>query len=343
VFSPLWLFVSFVVKNWRVNLPRTLAAAIEQEVSRFDSKALIRAAQELSLAYRGGSQTATSPIRTDLHRAAYLLTRSPATYAALRAVFEEARPRIDAPLHSLLDLGSGPGTAAWAAVECFPALRQITMVEQDADFMRFGKELAAKSDHSVLQTAEWRKADLRAMSELPAHDLVVLSYSLGELAASAQQVLQAAWRAARVAVVVIEPGTPRGYATVLQARTEVITEGGWIAAPCPHHLECPMTTIPGEWCHFAARVQRSSLHRRAKSADLGYEDEKFSYVVGAKTEVTHAASRIVRHPIQRKGHITLELCTPAGLRKEVVTKSQREDFRRARKAGWGDAWDFPVP
>ena len=99
-----------------------------------------------------------------------------------------------------------------------------------------------------------------------------------------------------------------------------------------------MASIPGEWCHFSARVERSQRHRQAKSADLGYEDEKFSYIVAAKTEVTRAASRIVRHPLQRKGHIQLELCTPVGLQKQVVTKSAREDFRRARKARWGDEW-----
>jgi ribosomal protein RSM22 (predicted rRNA methylase) len=321
-----------------VNLPRTLAVTIEQEVSRFESRALVRAAQELSLAYRGGSQPAMKLVRSGLHRAAYLVTRAPATYAAARSVFEEARNRIAAPIHSLLDLGSGPGTAAWAAVECFPALDRVTLVEQDTEFIRLGKDLAGQSEHPALRKAEWQQADLRSTPQLPPHDLVVLSYSLGELGATAPA-LTAAWRVVRAALVVIEPGTPRGYATILQARSQLIAAGAKIAAPCPHELECPMATMPGEWCHFAARVERSSLHRRAKSAELGYEDEKFSYIVAAKCDVTRSASRIVRHPVQRKGHIQLELCTPAGLRKQVVTKSDREGFRRARKAGWGDEWE----
>lgn len=324
-----------------MRLPLALAAAIDEHASRYSNAALARAAEELSVGYRGQAPRALK-LTSDLHRTAYLVTRAPATYAAARFVLQEVVNRVGAPSRTLLDLGAGPGTAAWAAVDTLPEIEGITLMEQDAEFIGFGKELAEQSEHQALRNAEWLQADLRSAAEVPAHDLVVLSYSLGELGATGQQVLHTAWRAARVALVVIEPGTPRGYTTVLQARTQLLAGGAKIAAPCPHALECPMASIPGEWCHFAARVERSQRHRRAKSADLGYEDEKFSYIVAAKAEARHASSRIVRHPVQRKGHITLELCMPAGLWKQVVTKSDREDFRRARKAGWGDEWEFPV-
>ena len=320
-----------------MRLPPALAAAIEEQASRYPNAALARAAEELSDGYRGQAPR-TLKLTSGLHRTAYLVTRAPATCAAARFVLREVVNRVGAPIRTLLDLGAGPGTAAWAAVDTLPEIEGITLIEQDAEFIRLGRELGAQSEHAALRAAEWLQADLRSTAEVPARDLVVLSYSLGELGATGQQVLHTAWRAARVALVVIEPGTPHGYTTVLQARTQLLAGGARIAAPCPHELECPMASIPGEWCHFAARVERSQHHRRAKSADLGYEDEKFSYIVVSKGEVTRAASRIVRHPIQRKGHITLELCTPAGLQKQVVAKSDREGFRRARKARWGDEW-----
>jgi ribosomal protein RSM22 (predicted rRNA methylase) len=320
-----------------MRLPPALAAAIEEYASRYPQAALARAAEELSVGYRG--QTPRAPqLTSDLHRAGYLVTRVPATYAAARLVFQEARNRVAAPLHNLLDLGAGPGTAAWAAVDTLPEVERVTLVELAAPFIALGKELAAQSEHPALRDAEWLQADLRSAEALPAHDLVALAYSLGELGTTAQHVLEAAWQAARVALVVIEPGTPRGYTTVLQARTQLLAGGAHIAAPCPHELECPMASLAGEWCHFAARVERSQRHRRAKSADLSYEDEKFSYMVAAKTEVTRAANRIVRHPLHRKGHIQLELCVPSGLKRQMVTKRDRENFRRARKARWGDDW-----
>ena len=93
-----------------------------------------------------------------------------------------------------------------------------------------------------------------------------------------------------------------------------------------------------DWCHFAQRLERTSLHRSLKSGELGYEDEKFSYMVAAHQEVARVPARIIRHPLIGKGHIKLELCTPAGIVSETVTRSDKENFRLARHAKWGDAW-----
>jgi ribosomal protein RSM22 (predicted rRNA methylase) len=98
-------------------------------------------------------------------------------------------------------------------------------------------------------------------------------------------------------------------------------------------MPCPV--VPPDWCHFAARVERSSLHRRIKDADLGYEDEKFSYVALSREPAQPAPARIVRRPQHHPGFIILETCTPEGLRTERVTKRDRAAFREARKAGWG--------
>jgi ribosomal protein RSM22 (predicted rRNA methylase) len=109
-----------------------------------------------------------------------------------------------------------------------------------------------------------------------------------------------------------------------------------MVAPCPGEGDCPITG--SDWCHFAARVERSSLHRRLKQAGLGYEDEKFSYVAVARETVTPADARVVRRPQHHPGLIEISLCTPAGLSTERVTRRDQEAFRRARKADWGSAW-----
>ena len=68
-----------------------------------------------------------------------------------------------------------------------------------------------------------------------------------------------------------------------------------------------MLYIPGQWCHFAARVERTSIHRRIKRASLGHEDEKFSFVIFSRNPASRADSRVIRHPLKHTGHVNLQL------------------------------------
>ena len=106
-------------------------------------------------------------------------------------------------------------------------------------------------------------------------------------------------------------------------------------APCPAAGACPIADP--DWCHFAARVERSSLHRKLKDGGLGYEDEKYSYIAVAREPVHLPPWRITGRPHHRPGLIELPACTPKGLTTERATKRDRDRFRFARHAAWGDA------
>jgi len=138
-------------------------------------------------------------------------------------------------------------------------------------------------------------------------------------------------------LVVIEPGTPKNFSTIAQIRTQLIKGGGRPIAPCPHANACPMA-VANDWCHFAVRLERTAEHRHLKSGTLGFEDEKFSYLAFSKEAVSMPLSRIVRHPEIHGGHIRLTLCTAEGLKSTIVTRSEKESFRAARKENWGDEW-----
>ena len=316
-----------------MQLPSHLADAIESLAAEHDFKQLRAAAERISEAYRGGA--VGKPLAGDTDRAAYLAVRFPATYAAISAVLEELRLRAPqlAP-RTMLDLGAGPGTATHAADAVFPSLKDVMLVDQDAGFLTLARELcniAAHRDHFA--------GDLRT-APLPTADLGVAAYSLGELSASdAAQVIERAWKQVQV-LCVIEPGTPRGYANIIRARDQLIAAGGHLVAPCPHERRCPMDGTK-DWCHFAARVERKSLHRKLKAGELGWEDETFSYVIFAREPaVARAPARIVRHPQRGKGHVKLELCAQDGLGLVTISKRQGEVYRRARRAKWGDSWDI---
>jgi ribosomal protein RSM22 (predicted rRNA methylase) len=322
-----------------MQLPPALQAAIAEIVARQPLPDLTRAAQALSARYRQTQRAADPFIQSEADRVAYLVVRAPATYAAVYQVLSEVRRRMpDAQFYSLLDLGAGAGSAMWAAAETFTELQQCVLLERDRALIQLGRQLAQAVEQDVVRQADWRCLDLQQATDLPSSDLIVCSYSLGELEPSAaRRVVQSAWQAARQALVIIEPGTMRGFATIKLLRDELIAAGAHVVAPCPHAQACPLPN--GDWCHFAARVERSSLQRRLKAGALGYEDEKFSYIAVAKQPVTNAVARILRHPQRQPGFTRLQLCTTEGLQETAVSKRDKEAWRRARKAQWGDVWE----
>src|SRR5207237_3696200 len=169
---------------------------------------------ELSRRYRaedGCKPLVTSPTE----RAAYLVTRLPATFAAITAVLREARDRVpDFHPRSLLDLGAGPGTAAWAASEIFPEIERVVLVERDQATVATGKRLAASASHAAVRSAVWVAADLADFHAKEDFDLVILAYALGEVKLSRRaRAVERAWAAGKV-LGIIEPGMPAGFGTV---------------------------------------------------------------------------------------------------------------------------------
>ena len=316
-----------------MTIPPALQAAIEDVTGAIGSRELERSATALSESYRAGGGSAVRAARTKGDVAAYLATRAPATFAAAAEVFRQigiARPGW-AP-SSILDLGAGPGMAAWAAVQAWPGISSVTLVEAEPEMVRAGKALVGHGS-KALQEARWTVADAGAAAAQA--DLVIVSYVIGELQPAAlAQFAHHAWSLAGDTLAIIEPGTTAGYERILGVRTAVIAAGGSTLAPCPHDAPCPLPE--GDWCHFATRLARSRTHRHAKGAERGFEDEKFAYVVLTRSRHPAAAARVLRRPDLRPGHVVLDLCTEDGLERRTVSKRDGADYRRARKVAWGE-------
>jgi ribosomal protein RSM22 (predicted rRNA methylase) len=137
-------------------------------------------------------------------------------------------------------------------------------------------------------------------------------------------------------VVIVEPGTPRGFHRILDARRQLLDLGLTITAPCPHQHDCPL--VAPDWCHFAVRVPRTELHRLAKHGTLNYEDEKFSYLVATHAANHSAESRIISRPTRPKAQVNLDLCTSDGARRQLTIPKSSEHYRAARSTTWGDSW-----
>jgi ribosomal protein RSM22 (predicted rRNA methylase) len=317
-----------------VTLPEALQSGIDELVRGLDPRELERSAGALSERYRAGGPPASRAVRSADDVAGYLATRAPATYAAVAEVFRQTRlARAGWAPASVLDLGAGPGIASWAAVETWPEITQVTLVEVEREMVRAGKALAERG-REALQRASWSVSDAGAAG--PQADLVVASYVIGELEPKALGAFaRHAWARTSDTLVIVEPGTTAGYERVLAARAAVIEAGGSTLAPCPHDTPCPLPA--GDWCHFAARLPRSRAHRIAKGAERGFEDEKFSYGVLCRAAQPRPEARVIRRPDLRPGHVMLDLCTPAGIDRRTVARREGDDYRRARKLRWGDA------
>ncbi|MER7824455.1 small ribosomal subunit Rsm22 family protein [Streptomyces sp. NPDC096097] len=302
------------------------------------------AVERLIASYRGQTPTDAPVLRDRSDVAAYAAYRMPATFEAVRGALDglaEAVP--DWAPGSHVDVGGGTGAATWAVDATWDGPRETTVLDWAEPALALGRELAAASSSEVLRAAAWRRAVIGSGLALPEVDLVTVSYVLGELTAPARTAVVAEAARAGQAVVLIEPGTPEGYLRIREARDQLIEAGLRIAAPCPHDGTCPIE-VGQDWCHFSARVSRSSLHRQVKGGSLPYEDEKFSYVAATRFPTEPAASRITRRPQIRKGLVLLELCGPEGdgLTRVNVTKRQGDLYKAARDADWGQAWP-PAP
>ncbi|MFD7435555.1 small ribosomal subunit Rsm22 family protein [Streptomyces sp. NPDC059861] len=319
----------------------TLRAALAGLLDGLPPKQAAQAVERLIANYRGATPTDAPILRDRADVVAYAAYRMPATFEAVSAALEalaDAAPDWEPGGH--VDVGGGTGAATWAVTATWEGTRPVTVLDWAEPALALGREIAAANP--ALRDTRWQRSRIGSALTMESTDLVTVSYVLNELTAPDRTALVDAVASAAQAVVIVEPGTPDGYARVIEARDRLIGAGFHIAAPCPHSAACPI--VPGtDWCHFSARVSRSSLHRQVKGGSLAYEDEKFSYVAATRFRPAPAAARVVRKPQIRKGQVLLDLCegpdaSGPALRRTTVTKRHGDLYKAARDAGWGDPW-----
>jgi ribosomal protein RSM22 (predicted rRNA methylase) len=316
------------------DLPAELKAALDGKLRGFSRSDAAARAASISETYRRGGGSGT--IRSEADALAYALARMPATYAAVTASLNalvEIRP--DLAPKSLLDVGAGPGTATWAAAEAFPTLQHFTLLDANDALRTLALDLTR--DSTRLRDIGYERGEARAaLTSADTADLVVASYMIGEIGDAEQRALsELMWAKTGNALLVVEPGTPAGYARIIALRDHLIVQGAHVAAPCPHDGKCPLQAP--DWCHFTQRLQRSRAHKQVKGAELPFEDEKFAYVALTRAPVVQRLSRVLAQPIVSKVEIAARLCTPDGLALTKVPRRAKAEYATARRWRWGDA------
>jgi ribosomal protein RSM22 (predicted rRNA methylase) len=316
------------------DLPAELKAALDAKLEGLSRTDVAARAAAISRTYRDGG--GSGAIKSGNDALAYALARMPATYAAVSACLNalgEARP--DFAPASLLDVGAGPGPASWAASQAFPSLTSFALLDANHALRTIALDLAR--DSIRLGDLDYDAGDARAaLAKAGTADLVIASYLIAELGETERKSLtDAMWARTRDMLLIVEPGTPAGYARIITARGQLIAAGADVAAPCPHDARCPLS--PPDWCHFSQRLPRSRAHKQVKGADVPFEDERFSYVVLTRKPVELRASRVLAQPVVGKAEITAKLCTPDGLVVGKVPRRDKAAYATARHWRWGDA------
>ncbi|MBX9842614.1 MAG: hypothetical protein K2Z80_12475 [Xanthobacteraceae bacterium] len=217
-----------------MELPPLLREAVDRALNGIPLAELAATAAALSQRYREERRDGALHVGSRQDALAYLAVRLPATYAAVRASFAAvAAARPDFTPRTALDVGAGPGTALWAAADCWPDLAEALLVEASPVFRACGEALAVGAD---LPRSIWRNADVaRDVIDSEPRDLVAMAYVLNELAPEARpRVLDQLWRATADTLVIVEPGTPGGWQRILAARRQLVESGAHVIAPCPH-------------------------------------------------------------------------------------------------------------
>lgn len=319
-----------------LTLPKDLYTAIKGLLATMPAARWVPEAQALSQRYRGDRADTKRLAFGEAQVLGYLALILPATYAQLCGAIKAIAARVPGwQPRTLLDLGSGPGTALWAAAAHWPSLEQMTAWEREPAFIATGKQLARNSENPAIAQAVWEQRDLSQIRSIGQYDLVVLGHVLNELDQPTQvDVVQAAWNMTAGVLLIVEPGTSAAFPVVRAARDMLLPQGARTLAPCAHDRPCP---LEHDWCHFPQRIARPDFQRKARGALSDWEDSKFSYAALARFPAEHAIwGRVIREVESNKAYAVAKISSTEGIVLDRALKRHREEFRRVKGLEWGD-------
>jgi SAM-dependent methyltransferase len=278
----------------------------------------------------------------------------------------DARDRLP-EIHSVLDVGSGPGPASFAA-NVFGAERAVLVDKSErALALARGMTETARREHAEFKITT-RRAELEDF-HVPSgetFDLIVASHSLNELWHDVPDRLKRrrdfvlrllpSLRAGGM-LLIIEPSAHYTSIPLLALRDSLISAlpPGEAAlecvGPCPHSDSCPMRTLEGRPCFSewqwnappivselagSAGLDRGSLKAAwialRKPPQDGSNDKSPHDIPGTSALPGGLRGRIVSEPMRNKaGRIRYIVCTDAGM---LRTISARQDDPTVRSLGF---------
>ena len=319
-------------------LPEELRNNIEEEASKFSIKDLKEISEQVSLNYRDKSRAGKRIVTNEKEAIVYGLTRMPATYASIYQAIKYSIVDKNIDINNVLDVGSGTGAGEWVISELLH-LNNIVCIEREVEMKNLAIRLM-QTDND-LKSIKFISEDITNNNVIEdKYDLVLSSYCLNEIIEK-QIVIDKLWNCTNKVLLLIEPGTPEGYKTLISVRDYLIFKGGNVIAPCMNNDKCKIDK--DDWCSFSVRVERSKLHKMLKQGESPFEDEKFFYMAIGKEQIINNNKeeksnenefRILRHPNIGNSRITFKVCN--GEISEITLTKKHSEYKSAKKLNNGD-------
>lgn len=332
------------------NLPSHIAAVTDEIISRSDIKAIQANAEKLHNRYMSTSEDQHGPrITKPADTLAYLSLRFPATYAQLFAAFTQIQERVPSwQPKTVLDIGCGPGTGIWAAKEVWPDIQSAVGIDRDTNFLSLAEEIhyEAKVDLAV----KWVHQTIDNWTRMPEptrYDLIIVGSVVNELTKNAKEdFLDALTKQCSGIVVVLEPGTPRGFG-IIQSVAAYVSAKSKLIAPYVGGAFIPSEDF---WIHFPQRFLRPDFQRRVRQhmrnspmMASDWEEAKFSYVAWGDVAVEKQFWGQTVGDVQKyHGYLIIPVLTEKGIVKARIMKRQKALYASAKHMRWGESIENPI-
>ncbi|CAB5374075.1 unnamed protein product [Rhizophagus irregularis] len=269
---------------------------------------------------------------------AYIAGYLPISYGPIFNVLTELKSRIpDFSPQSVMDFGTGPGTAIWVSHNIWDKhVPNFLGIDISESMLRTAEKLLSfQPKEDRIKNIEFKRYLSYEPHQLK-HDLVISAFTLNELPNDniRETVLESLWNRTNDLLVLIENGTPAGFKIIAEARKRILNinkqnnevestidnledeiksitkHGAHVVAPCPHDGICPLVKSRN-WCHFSQRINRPLYLMQTKNVkNHNFEDSKYCYVILRKGQrpklLTEFTSTNADKPSDNKRDLTVE-------------------------------------
>jgi ribosomal protein RSM22 (predicted rRNA methylase) len=331
---------------------------------------LARAVTELSRLFtKGRAELSRTYLEDPTSAAAYLNYFLPVNLAKIQVLLDEMPDesflREEERRFSVLDLGSGPGTAGLAVLDWLHHGRRtlaghlsVTAVDTSGSALRQAEHLwglytrMAGITCSRLQT---HQADLRhaysgffgeKIGRAGPYDLIMLANCLNEMwsesiaARAALITVALSWLSPHGTVMIVEPALRDTSRALHQVRDILLQEKRCsVYSPCLHEERCPALVNPHDWCHEERAWEPPAAIQQIDD-EVGFIKDalKFSYLLLRKdgkaiVERRSDIYRVVSELRELKGEKRAWLCNEQG-RQEVGRQDRLASPQNAAIDRW---------